>query len=63
MKLYESNLQDLEAMTQIVHSCREHLNLESEIRWSKESLQQAMTQSSVQVRRLPFKRTNGVCSF
>lgn len=49
MNIYESNLQDLEAMTQIVHSCREHLNLESEIRWSKESLQQAMTQSSVQV--------------
>lgn len=49
MILCESNLQDLEAMTQIVHSCRELLNLESELHWSKESLRQAMTESSGQV--------------
>jgi ribosomal protein S18 acetylase RimI-like enzyme len=49
MNLCESNLQDLDAMTQIIHSCRSLLNLESEIRWNKESLQQAMIQSSGQV--------------
>jgi len=45
----ESNLEDVEAMARIIQLCQDHHHLKSELDWSKESLQQAMTESSGKV--------------
>lgn len=49
MILRESSLQDLDAMVQIIDSCREALGVDSELNWNKRSLDQAITKSSGQL--------------
>ena len=49
MILRESGLQDLEAMAKVIITCRETMSLDSEINWNKESLQQAIVESSCRV--------------